>query len=131
MGLENNSNSFGLLVIRWLFMIVNCRPEIHPRCSGKNEKIQKRLITNNFKIKCAVPYAILLSETRVDPIEKFAMVRVIRYLKKMSKWKREDSLRLCLMIYCAKERRLGCDRITNGLVNGVFSWACVPQTAKR
>ena len=43
------------------------------------EKIQKRLITNKFKIKSAVPYAILLSETRVAPIEAIAMVRVISY----------------------------------------------------
>ena len=33
------------------------------------EKIQKCLITNKFKIKSAVPYAILLSETRVSHIE--------------------------------------------------------------
>jgi hypothetical protein len=38
------------------------------------EKIQKHLITNKFKIKSAVPYAILLSETRVAPIEAIAMV---------------------------------------------------------
>jgi hypothetical protein len=47
------------------------------------EKIQKLLITNKFKIKSAVPYAILLSETGVAPIEAIAMVRVIRYLKKI------------------------------------------------
>ena len=40
------------------------------------------MITNKFKIKSAVSYAILLSETRVAPIEAIAMVRVIRYLKK-------------------------------------------------
>ena len=47
------------------------------------EKIQKRLITNKFKIKSAVPYDILLSETGAAPIEAIAMVRVIRYLKKI------------------------------------------------
>ncbi len=47
------------------------------------EKIQKRLITNKFKIKSAVPYDILLSETGTAPIEAIAMVRVIRYLKKI------------------------------------------------
>jgi hypothetical protein len=47
------------------------------------EKIQKQLITNKFKIKSAVPYAILLSETGAAPIEAIAMVRVIRYLKKI------------------------------------------------
>jgi hypothetical protein len=38
------------------------------------EKIQKWLITNKFKIKSAVPYAILLSETGAAPIEAIAMV---------------------------------------------------------
>ena len=33
------------------------------------EKSQKHLITNKFKIKSAVTYAILLSETGVAPIE--------------------------------------------------------------
>ena len=67
------------------------------------EKIQKCLITNKFKVKSAVPYAILLSETGVAPIEAIAMVQVIRYLKKLSKWKRLDGLRWCLTTYCAKE----------------------------
>ena len=47
------------------------------------EKIQKRLITNKFKIKSAVHYDILLSETGTAPIEAITMVRVIRYLKKI------------------------------------------------
>jgi len=38
------------------------------------EKIQKRLITNKFKIKSAVYYDILLSETGTAPIEAIAMV---------------------------------------------------------
>jgi len=41
--------------------------------------------------------------------------------KKQTKWKRADGLRMSLMTYCAKERRLGCGKITNGLVNGVFA----------
>jgi hypothetical protein len=85
------------------------------------EKIQRRLITNKFKIKSAVPYAILLSETGAAPIEAIAMVRVIRYLKKIEQWKRVDGLRLCLVTDCAKERRLVCGKITNGLVNGAFA----------
>ena len=68
------------------------------------EKIQKRLITNKFKMKSAVPYAILLSEIGVARIEAIVMVRVIRYLKKLSKWKRDDGLRLWLMTYCAQEK---------------------------
>ena len=47
------------------------------------EKIQKRLITNKFKIKSTFPYSILLSETCVAPIEAIVMVRVIRFLKKI------------------------------------------------
>ena len=85
------------------------------------EKIQKRLITNKFKIKSAIPYDILLSETGAAPIEAIAMVRVIRYLKKLSKWKKVDGLRLSLMIDCARAKKLGCNKITNGLVNGVFA----------
>ena len=75
------------------------------------EKIQKRLTTNKFKIKSAVPYAILLTETGAAPIEAMAMIRPIRYFKKLSKWKREDGLRLCLMTYFAQERKLGCDKV--------------------
>ena len=43
------------------------------------EKIQKRLITNKFKIKSSVPYDIMLSEMGAAPIEAIAMVRLIRY----------------------------------------------------
>jgi hypothetical protein len=53
------------------------------------EKIQKRLITNKFKIKSSVPYDIMLSEMGVAPIEAIAMVRLIRYLKKIEQM--EDS----------------------------------------
>lgn len=74
------------------------------------EKIHKRLITNKFKIKSAVPYVLLLTETWVAPIEATTMVQVLRYLKKISKWKREDGIRLSLMKYCAKERRCGCNK---------------------
>lgn len=78
------------------------------------EKIQKRLITNKFKIKSAVPYDIFLSETWIAPIEAIAMVRVIRYLKKkLIKWKRVDGLMLSLMIDCARAKKLGCNKITN------------------
>ena len=47
------------------------------------EKIQKRLIINKFKIKSSVPYDIMLSEVGAAPIEAIAMVRLIRYLKKI------------------------------------------------
>ena len=36
-----------------------------------------------FKIKSSVPYEIMLSETGATPIKAIAMVRLIRYLKKM------------------------------------------------
>ena len=47
------------------------------------EKIQKRFITNKLKIKSAVPYAILLSETGAAPIEAIDVMQGIRYLKKI------------------------------------------------
>jgi hypothetical protein len=51
------------------------------------EKIKKRLITNTFKIKSSVPYDIMLSEMGAAPIEAIAMVRFIRYLKKIEQMK--------------------------------------------
>jgi len=47
------------------------------------EKIQKCLIMSKFKIKILVPYEIMLSETGATPIEAIAMVRLIRYLKRI------------------------------------------------
>ena len=38
---------------------------------------------SKFKIKSSVPYEIMLSETGAAPIEAIAMVRLIRYLKRM------------------------------------------------
>ena len=49
------------------------------------EKIQKLLIMSKFKIKSLVPYEIMLSETGATPIEAIAMVRLIRYLKRIEK----------------------------------------------
>lgn len=77
---------FGLLVI--LVILYGC--ELWANSTSdmqwrQIEKIQKRLITQKFKIKNAVPYATLLSETGVAPIEAIAMVRVIRNLKKIEK----------------------------------------------
>jgi hypothetical protein len=71
------------------------------------EKIQKRLITNKFKIKSSVSCDIMLSEMGVAPTEAIAMVCLIRYLKKLSKWKTVGGLRSSLMTYCAKGRRRG------------------------
>ena len=47
------------------------------------EKIRKRLIMSKFKIKSSVPYEIMLSETGSTSIEAIAMVRLIRYLKRI------------------------------------------------
>ena len=38
---------------------------------------------SKFKIKSLVPYEIMLSETGATPIEAVAMVRLIRYLKRI------------------------------------------------
>ena len=75
---------FGLLVIP----VILCGCELWASNTSdmqwrQIEKIQKNLITNKFKIKGAVPYDILLSETGTAPIEAIAMVRVIRYVKKI------------------------------------------------
>jgi hypothetical protein len=67
------------------------------------EKIKKRLITNKFKIKSSVPYDIMLSEMGAAPIEAIGMVRLIRYLKKLSKWKTVGGLRSSSMTYLQKE----------------------------
>jgi hypothetical protein len=80
------------------------------------------LITNKFKIKSVVLYAILLSETGTAPIEAISMVRVIRYLKKIEqmeegRWPKvvfNDTL-------CKRKKILGCSKISNGLINGVFA----------
>ena len=47
------------------------------------EKIQKHMITSKFKIKSSVPCEIMLSEMGVASIEAIAMVRLIRYLKRV------------------------------------------------
>ena len=47
------------------------------------EKIQKHMITSKFKIKSSVPYEIMLSEMGLASIEAIAMVRLIRYLKRV------------------------------------------------
>ena len=102
-------------------MVVNYGPTIHSTYSGDKLRKFKRLITNKFKIKSAVPYDNLLNETETAPIEAIAMVLVIMYLKKLNKWKKVDGLRLSLMIDCARAKKLECSKITNGLVNGEFS----------
>ena len=38
---------------------------------------------NKFKIKSSVPYKIMLSETGATPIKTIAIVRLIRYLKRI------------------------------------------------
>jgi hypothetical protein len=85
------------------------------------EKIKKCFITNNFEIKNSFPYDIMLSEMGASPIEAIAMVHLRRYLKKLSKWKMVGCLRSSSITYCEKERRRGCQKILNGLVNGIFT----------
>jgi hypothetical protein len=75
---------FGLLMIPVILYGCELWASITIEMQWKQiEKIQKCLITNKFKIKNAVPYAIMLSEIGATPIESIAMVRVIRYLKKI------------------------------------------------
>ena len=66
---------FGLLVISVILYGCDLWANSASKMQRKQiEKIQFCLITNKFKIKSAVPYAILLSETRVSPIEAIVMV---------------------------------------------------------
>ena len=61
----------------------------------------------------------MLSEMGVASIEAIAMVRLIRYLKRVEQMEKVDSLRLSSMTYCEKERRIGCNKVLNGLASGV------------
>jgi hypothetical protein len=79
------------------------------------------LITNKFKTKRSVPYDIMPSEMGVAHIEAISMACLIIYLKKLSKWKMVCGLRSSSMTYCAKERRRGCGKILNGLINEIFT----------
>ena len=75
---------FGLLVC--LVMLYGCElwASSTPISKWKQiEKIQKCLIMSKFKIKSLIPYEITLSETGATPIEAIAMVRLIRYLKRI------------------------------------------------
>jgi putative cell wall-binding protein len=63
-GLENHSNSFWVSIDSVILYGCELWANNITEMQWKQiEKIQKRLITNKFKIKSAVPYAILLSET--------------------------------------------------------------------
>ena len=79
------------------------------------------MITNKFKIKSAVPYAILLRETETTPIEVIAMVRVIRYLKKIEQMEEGRWPKVVFNDRLCKRKKTWMQQITNGLVNGVFS----------
>jgi len=82
MGLENHLTLFGIFVISLILYDCEQWASSTSKMQWKQiEKIQKCLITNKLKIKSAVPYVILLSETWVAPIEAIVMVQVIRYLK--------------------------------------------------
>jgi len=49
----------------------------------KLERIQKHLITNNFKVKSTVPCEILLVEARLFLMEAEVVFRLLSYLKKV------------------------------------------------
>ena len=72
-------------------------------------------------IKSAVPYAILLSETGTAPIESIVIVRLIRYLKKIEQMEEGRWPKVVFNDRLCKRKILGCNKITNGLVNGVFA----------
>jgi hypothetical protein len=74
---------FGLLVIS--VVLYGCEVWANNTSDLQWRQIEK--IKNKFKIKSLVPYDIMLSEMGVAPIEAIAMMRLIRYLKKLRKWK--------------------------------------------
>ena len=53
----------------------------------KIEKIQKKFVTYNRKIKGNTPCPILLLEASLPPIESMAMTRYLIYKNKLKKWK--------------------------------------------
>ena len=64
----------------------------------------------------------MLSEVEAAPIEVIAMVRLIRYLKNIEQMEDDRWPKVVFNdILNAKERRLGCGKTTNGLVNGIFT----------
>ena len=86
-----------------------------------NWKIQKHLITNKFKIKSAIPYAILLSETWVSPIEAIVMMRVITYLKKIEQIEEGRWPNVVFNDKLCKRKKASMRKITNSLANAVLS----------
>jgi len=57
---------------------------ISKESSRKIEKIQKRFITYNLKIKINTPYPIILIEAGLSPIESLAMIRFLLYKHKIN-----------------------------------------------
>ena len=99
MGMENPSTLtlFGLLVIPVILYVCELWANNTSDMQWRQiEKIQKRLITNKFKIKSAVPFDILLSEIGITPIEAIAMVRVIKYLKTIEQMEEGRWPKVCL-----------------------------------
>ena len=77
---------FGLLVCPVMLYGCELRVSSTPISKWKQiEKIQKCFIMSKFKIKSSVPYEIMLSETGTTPIEAIALVRLMRYLKRIEK----------------------------------------------
>ena len=83
MGLENYANPFWVIITVVLYgceVWANSTPDVQWR---QIQKIKKHMITSNFKIKSSVPYEIMLSEMGMASVEAIAMVRLIRYLKRV------------------------------------------------
>ena len=60
----------------------------------KIEKIQKRFITYNLKIKSNIPYHILLIEVRLSPIESMTMNMYSMYKQKINNMEIKGLLKL-------------------------------------
>ena len=84
MGLEDQENSFGLLVT--LVVLYGCEvwgSSMSDYMWSQLERIQKHLISNNFKVKSMVPYEILLVEAGLFLMEVEEVFRFLSYLKKV------------------------------------------------
>ena len=63
----------------------------------------------------------MLNEVGESLIEAISMVRLIRYLKIIVQMEDKKWPKVVSMTYLKKRRRLGCDKILNGLVNEIFA----------
>ena len=77
------------------------------------------MITSKFKIKSSVPYEIMLSEMGVASIEAIAMVRLIRYLKRVEQMKEGRWPKVVFNDILCKRKKTWMRKILNDLESGI------------